>query len=43
MPSFLFLGQPKSDFIFFRDVLRERSPRHGAFIDGEWMDGGSNS
>ena len=43
MPSFLFLGQRKSDFIFFRDVLQERSPRHGAFIDVERMDGGANS
>jgi len=26
-----------------RDVLRERSPKHGAFINREWMDGGANS
>jgi len=26
-----------------RNVLRERSPRHGAFINAEWMGGGANS
>ena len=28
---------------YFRDVLRERSPRHGAFINVEWIDGDANS
>ena len=43
MPSFLFLGQPYLTLFYFRDVLRERSPRHGAVINVEWMDGGANS
>ena len=30
-------------YFIFRDVLWERSPRHGAFINVEWMDGGANS
>ena len=44
MPSFLsFWGNHNLTLFYFWDVLRERSPRHGAFIDGEWMDGGANS
>ena len=54
-PFFFFLGHASWHAIFsfwdnhnltlfyFRDVLRERSPRHGAFINVEWMDGGANS
>ena len=43
MPSFLFLGNHNLTLFYFRDVLGEISPRHGAFIDVEWMDGGANS
>ena len=41
MPSFLFFGNHNLALFYFRDVLRERSPRHGALM---WkMDGGANS
>ena len=39
---FSFWGNHNLTLFYFRDVLRERLPRHGAFIDGEWMDGGAN-
>ena len=38
-----FLGNHNLTLFSFRDVLRERSPRHGTFINVEWMDGGANS
>ena len=40
---FPFWGNHNLTLFYFRDVLRERSPRHGAFINVEWMDGGANS
>ena len=40
---FSFWGNHNLTLFYFRDVLRERSPRHGAFINVEWMDGGANS
>ena len=40
---FSFWGNYNLTLFYFRDVLRERLPRHGAFIDGEWMDDGANS
>ena len=44
MPSFLsFWGNHNLTLFYFRDVVRERSPRHGAFINMEWVDGGANS
>ena len=38
-----FLGNHNLTLFYFRDVLQERLPRHGAFINVEWMDGGANS
>ena len=32
-----FWGNHNLTLFYFRDVLRERSQRHGAFIDVEWM------
>ena len=40
---FSFWGNHNLIFLYFRDVLRERSPKHGAFINMEWMDGCTNS
>ena len=40
---FSFWGNHNLTLFYFRDVLRERSPRHRAFINVEWMDGGANS
>ena len=40
---FSFWGNHSLTLFYFRDVLREILPRHGAFIDVEWMDGGANS
>ena len=40
---FSFWGNHSLTLFYFRDVLGEISPRHGAFIDVEWMDGGANS
>ena len=40
---FSFWGNHNLTLFYFRDVLRERLPRHEAFIDGEWMDSGANS
>ena len=40
---FFFWGNHNLTLFYFRDVLRERSPRHGAFINVEWMDSGANS
>jgi len=34
---FSFWGNHNLTLFYFRDVLREKSPRHGAFIDVEWM------
>ena len=39
---FSFWGNHNLTFCF-RDVLRERSPRHGAFINVERMEDGANS
>ena len=38
---FSFLGNHNLTLFYFRDVLRESSPRHGPFIDGKWMDDGA--
>src|SRR6185503_13193846 len=45
LPCHLFSlwGNHNLTLFYFRDVLRERLPRHGAFINEEWMDGGANS
>ena len=40
---FSFWGNHNLTLFCFRDVLREISPRHGAFVSVEWMDGGANS
>ena len=32
-----FWGKHNLTLFYFRDVLQERSPRHRAFIDVEWM------
>ena len=40
---FSFWGNHNLTLFYFRDVLREKSPRHGAFINVEWIDGGANS
>ena len=32
-----FWGNHNLILFYFRDVLREKSPKHGAFIDVEWM------
>ena len=38
MPSFHFLGNHNLTLFYFRDVLRERLPRHGALLMGNgWM------
>ena len=34
---FSFWGNHNLTLFYFKDVLRERSPKHGAFIDVEWM------
>jgi len=40
---FSFWGNHNLIFLYFKNVLQERSPKHGAFINREWMDGGANS
>ena len=40
---FSFWGNHNLTLFYFRNVLQERLSKHGAFIDGEWMDGGANS
>ena len=40
---FSFWGNHNLTLFYFRDVLRERLPRHGAFTDEEWIDIGANS
>ena len=34
---FSFWDNHNLTLFYFRDVLQERSPRHGAFINVEWM------
>ena len=40
---FSFWGNHSLTLFYLRNVLREISPRHGAFTDVERMDGGANS
>ena len=39
---FSFWGNHNLTLFYFRDVLRERSLRHGEFVNVEWVDGSAN-
>ena len=38
---FYFWDNHNLTLFYFKVVLRESLPRHGAFIDGKWMDDGA--